>query len=200
MKSLEDIFIDRSPEIIGSFKKSSVFILIKNIGGTDSIVFEVRSGNLRNQPGDVCLPGGKVESNEEPLQTAIREVHEELGLKRDDIDYIGPMNYLVSPYNSIIYPYVGRVKSGKIICNPQEVEEIFTVPLSYFMKEKPILYELPIGPTLKEDFPYHLIRGGRNYKFSRGILPEYFYQYDGHVIWGFTALIIKDFIDLLKIH
>jgi len=51
---------------------------------------------------------------------------------------------------------------------------------------------------MKTNFPYHLIRGGENYKFHKGKLQQLFYQYEEYVIWGFTALMVKRFVDIIK--
>lgn len=198
IEKINDIFRNRRANIIGNHKKSAVMILLVEEEGRTCILFEVRSSKLRHQPGDICLPGGRIEESENPEDAAVREVIEELNVNKDDIELIGEMDYFVSPYGSIMYPYIGRLKSKKINPSRNEVDHVFKVPLEFFMENEPLLYPLEIGPHLKEDFPYHLIRGGKEYKFSKGILKEYFYKYKDYVIWGFTAMIIKSFIDILK--
>lgn len=198
MDKIEKLFSGYKPNIIGEYRKSAVMVLLVEENGEANIVFEVRAENLRHQPGDVCLPGGRVENNETPREAALREVMEELNLSSEEIEYIGEMNYFVTPYNAIIYPFVAKCKNMNIECNKSEVDHIFKVPISFFMKTEPLLYELEIGPNLKEDFPYHLIRGGKEYKFGRGKLLEYFYNFNNNIIWGTTAFIIKNFIDTIK--
>lgn len=195
---IDSIFRKRTPEIIGKHKKSAVMLLISQQTGEASLVFEVRAKNLRHQPGDICLPGGRIEDNETPKEAAIRETLEELNLESQDIDYIGQMDYFVSPYGTIMYPFVARLLKGKVEPNSGEVDHIFKVPLRYFIENEPLLYEMEIGPKLKEDFPYHLVRGGKDYKFSRGTMNQYFYKYEDYVIWGFTAMVVKSFIDIIK--
>jgi 8-oxo-dGTP pyrophosphatase MutT (NUDIX family) len=198
LNKLENIFSNRKAEIIGKYKRSSVMILICEENGEECIVFEIRAKTLRHQPGDICLPGGKIEENESPKEAAIRETMEELNLKSEDISYIGEMDYFISPYRTIMYPFVGRLKRSDVKPNESEVDHIFKVPISYLINNEPQEYEMEIGPNLKEDFPYHLVRGGKDYKFSRGTMNQYFYTYEGYVIWGFTAMIVKAFIDILK--
>ena len=117
------IFNNRPSEIMGEFRKSAVMILLTEDKGELSIVFEVRAHRLRNQPGDVCLPGGKVEPNENPREASIRETMEELNLERDQIEFIGDMDYYVSPYGNIMYAYVGKLKYGEINPNEDEVHQ-----------------------------------------------------------------------------
>ncbi|MBU3110337.1 CoA pyrophosphatase [Clostridium lacusfryxellense] len=161
-----------------------------------SIVFEVRALKLRSQPGDVCLPGGRVELDEKPKETAIRETMEELNLKRDQIEILGDMDYYISPYGNILYAFVAVLKYGEIKPSEDEVDHIFKVPLNFFLETKPLHYNMNIGPLNQEGFPFHLINGGKDYKFRKGYLDQYFYEYNKYVIWGFTAQIVKSFIDI----
>ncbi|MGV8979799.1 NUDIX hydrolase [Clostridium sp.] len=198
INKIEQIFNNRHAMVIGEFKESSVMILFTEDSGELSIVFEVRALKLRSQPGDVCLPGGKVEENEDPRETSLRETMEELNLERDQIEFIGDMDYYMSPYGNIMYAFVGKLKYGEIRPNEDEVYHIFKVPLKFFLENEPLLYKMEIGPVNQEGFPYHLINGGKEYKFRKGSLDEYFYEYNNYVIWGFTAQIVKSFVDVLK--
>ncbi|MBU3218869.1 NUDIX hydrolase [Clostridium algidicarnis] len=199
MEHIKSVFNKRKAGVMGNFRESSVMILLEEINGVTYIIFEVRALNLRHQPGDVCLPGGKIEEDESPKEAAIRETMEELNLVRKDIEYIGEMDYLVTPYGSIMYTFIGELKGNKdIIPSSYEVDHIFKVPLDFFLKEEPTFYEMEIGPKSTEGFPFELINRGENYKFSKGMLSQYFYKYENHVIWGFTARIVKEFIDIIK--
>lgn len=198
LNNIKRVFLERTPSIIGKFRKSAVMILLEKCEEQIYIIFEVRANTLRHQPGDICLPGGKMEKNEDSKETAIRETLEELNLEREDVEYIGPMDYFISPYGSIMYPHIALLNSKDIRPNTSEVDHIFKVPLSYFMEAEPKCYPMNIGPRFTEDFPFHLIKKGKDYKFSNGTLNQFFYQYEEYVIWGFTALIIKSFVDILK--
>ena len=197
INKVEKIFKDRIPKAIGDFDKSAVMILLVEENEEVSIVFEVRALKLRSQSGDVCLPGGRVELNEDPKETSVRESMEELNLKREQIDIIGSMDYYISPYGNIMYAFVGRLKYGEINPSEDEVDHIFKVPLKFFIDNEPLYYSMEIGPLKQEGFPFHLINGGKNYKFRKGTLDQYFYEYNNYVIWGFTAQIIKSFIKVL---
>ncbi len=198
INKIENVFNNRRSDILGRHKKSAVMILLVEENNEVHIVFEVRAKHLRHQPGDICLPGGRIEENEGPKEAAVRETLEELNLEHRDIEYIGEMDYFVSPYGTIIYPFVSKLNKNSLRPNEEEVDHIFKVPISYFINTKPLLYEMEIGPKLKDDFPYHLVQGGKNYKFSRGTMEQYFYQYENYVIWGFTAMMVKSFADIIK--
>ncbi|KZL88840.1 NUDIX hydrolase [Clostridium magnum] len=198
INEIKKTFGNRDPEIIGQLRKNAVMILLCEEDGKTSIVFEVRAFCLRQQPGDICLPGGKVEKGESPEVASIRETTEELNLKIDDIEFIGSMDYVVTPYNFIIYPFIGKLNKREIFPNRDEVDHIFKVPIEFFIENTPEFYEISLMPDPGEGFPYHLIRNGKDYKFRIGKVPEYFYRYKDYVIWGFTALIIKNFIEVLR--
>lgn len=187
---------DRKPKMIGNIKKSAVMIFLTD-EDKPQILFEVRALTLRQQPGDVCLPGGKMEENESPKQAAIRESIEELNLHREDFKVLGQMDYVVTPYNYIIYPFVALLKNRDIRENKGEVDHTFKVPLSFFENTIPQAHYIDVIQKPRENFPFHLIANGENYKFREGSIPEYFYIYENHVIWGYTALIIKSFIEII---
>lgn len=193
-----DIFSNRKGKVIGEYKRSAVMIFLLEEKDELHIVFEIRSKNLRRQPGDICLPGGRVEKGEMPIDTAGRESIEELRIKRDTFSVIGEMDFLVSPYNSIIYPFIATLEPQEIDPNPMEVDRIIKIPLKFFMETEPECHEVDIVQSPKPDFPFDLINNGADYKFTNGIFPEYFYVYEGNVIWGFTALIVKRFVDIIK--
>lgn len=195
---IRKIFMNREEGMIGTYNRSSVMILLCEENGKTNIIFEVRSLNLRQQPGDICLPGGKIEQNETPQEASIRETMEELNLKREEIEFIGNMDYVITPYNFIIYPFIAKTVRAEISPNRSEVDHTFKVPLEFFVENPPSLYELSIVSDPGDEFPYHLIRNGKNYKFRTGRIPEYFYKYENYTIWGFTALIIKAFVDIIK--
>jgi len=198
INKLEKIFHNRNSKVIGEFDESAVMILLVEEEEELSIVFEVRAHKLRSQPGDVCLPGGRVELDENPKQASIRETMEELNLERDQIIMIGDMDYYISPYGNILYAFVGFLKYGEIKPSEEEVHNIFKVPLKFFLENEPLLYKMEIGPMNQIGFPFHLINGGKDYKFRKGYLDQYFYEYNNYMIWGFTAQIIKSFIAVLK--
>ena len=193
-----DIFSNRKGKAIGDYRRSAVMIFLLEEENEARIIFEVRSKNLKHQPGDICLPGGKVEEGEIPIDAASRECIEELQIKRETFTIIGEMDFLVSPYNSIIYPFIAAIDPQEINPNPAEVDRILKIPLKFFMETQPECHEVNIVQNPKADFPYELINKGTEYKFTNGVFPEYFYVYEGHVIWGFTALIVKRFVDIIK--
>lgn len=193
---------DRTPVILGieNFNKFSVLLpLIVREDGVH-ILFEVRALNLRRQPGEICFPGGKIDlTDRDEKHSAVRETMEELGLAENQITDVFPLDYMVSPFGTIIYPFTGIISEpDKIKPNEAEVEEVFTVPLSFFRKVKPDIYKINFQVQPEEGFPFHLIAGGENYNWQTRKMDEYFYRYNGRVIWGLTARVLYHFIEMLE--
>ncbi|TMN21300.1 NUDIX hydrolase [Lentibacillus cibarius] len=193
---------DHKPSILGreQYREFGVLIpLIETEQGQPHILFEVRSMNMRSQPGDVCFPGGKMDSCDlDECQCAIRETSEELGLEQTAIQDVFPLDYLISE-TRIVYPFAGIIKQPEQITpNQSEVERVFTVPLSFFLETKPARYKVAYQPMPEKDFPFELIQGGKNYNWNARSREELFYQYNGNVIWGLTALIMSHFVRLIQ--
>ncbi|WP_028400564.1 NUDIX hydrolase [Ectobacillus panaciterrae] len=191
----------RTPAILGmeQFSKFAVLLPLIKKNNEIHILFEVRSANLRRQPGEICFPGGRIdESDKNPQHAAIRETSEELGLPKSAVTNVFALDYMVSPFGTIIYPYVGVIAdSYEIQLNPSEVGEIFTVPLTQLQIEKPAIYKTNYKVEPEQNFPFDLIAGGENYNWQTRSMNEYFYHYEGKVIWGLTARILKHFLDVL---
>lgn len=191
---------DHKPTILGqeNYKEFSVLIPLLEVNGETHILFEVRSSKLRSQPGDICFPGGKIDRNDvDEKDCAIRETTEELGIARSSILQVTPLDYLVS-FGSIIYTFVAKISNDeKMNINKDEVEEVFTVPLSYLMNAKPEKYRVDFEVKPESDFPYELIQGGKDYDWRPRKLDEYFYFYEDRVIWGLTAKILTNFLSLI---
>lgn len=199
---IKERLADRQSKILGSeeyFKSAVLLPLIVKEDGIH-VLFEVRSRMLRRQPGEVCFPGGKIDREDEsPEQAALRETCEELGIKKEDMEVIGPLDYMVTPFQTAIYPFAGWIKNpDAIVPNEGEVGEVFTVPLSFFEKNKPDRYDIHFKVEPEQGFPYHLIENGEDYNWRTGKMPEYFYQYEGKVIWGLTARILYHFLSLTE--
>jgi 8-oxo-dGTP pyrophosphatase MutT (NUDIX family) len=179
----------------------SVLIPLIEIDGEIHLIYELRSQNLNTQPGEISFPGGRIERGEEFSQAAVRECSEELLIPEKKIELLGEADYLITPFNFVIYAFVGKINVDsieEIKVNNYEVEEIFTVPLEFFLKHDVEKYAAVLKSEFDQDFPYHLLPQGEKYNPRQGDYQIYFYRYQGRVIWGITAEITKSFIDILK--
>lgn len=182
-----------------TMKRASVAILLTEINGIPNIIFEVRGKNLREQPGDICFPGGKIDENETPKEAIIREIEEELGLYSENVEIIKELDTLIRYNGLIVHPFFGIVKDlSEIKLSENEVEELFYVPIDYLINYNPLKIHSKIKVERADDFPFHLIKQGRNYKFKDGEYISLFYKYKKYVIWGLTAQILNSFLKNIK--
>ncbi len=194
-------FKGREGKPMGIEQSYSVLLPLVLIDNEWHILFEIRSNTLETQPGEISFPGGAVEENESTMAAAIRETHEELNINPNNIKVIGELDYLYSPYNMMIYGYVGILKDINPKCiqfNKQEVAHIFTVPVKFFVDNEPLLYHVSLEVSEDNAFPYHLIPDGKDYKWRKAKNPVFFYVYKNYIIWGLTARVIKNFVDILN--
>ncbi|MBU8880136.1 CoA pyrophosphatase [Bacillus sp. FJAT-29790] len=191
---------NRSPSILDSekFSKYAVLLPLVHIKGEIHVLFEVRSFQLRRQPGEICFPGGRIDKSDKDAQhTAVRETSEELGISENSITNISPLDYMISPFGTMIFPYVGFIETtDEIRPNPAEVAEVFTVPLSFFKDIKPKVFQVNFKVEPERDFPFKHIPGGENYNWQARKMEEYFFYYEDKVIWGLTAKILQHFIEI----
>jgi peroxisomal coenzyme A diphosphatase NUDT7 len=192
---------NRTPSILGSahFSKYAVLVPLIEKNNEIHVLFEVRALDLRRQPGEICFPGGRIdETDKDEQHTAVRETSEELGVAENSIKHVFPLDYMISPFGIIIYPYVGMIEHpDRMKPNPSEVGEVFTIPLSFLKETNPDEYKINFKVEPEQNFPFDLIAGGENYHWQTRTMDEYFYYYEDKVIWGLTARILKHFLEIV---
>ncbi|MGM0896655.1 MAG: NUDIX hydrolase [Bacillota bacterium] len=192
----------RVPEVLGNRDFSKYAILLPLIEKEDGvhILFEVRSFEMRRQPGEICFPGGRIDrGDEDEEETALRETMEELGIHKEAISNVFPLDYIVSPFGMIVYSFAGFIDpETDFTPNPPEVDSVFTVPLQFFLDNEPRVYRIDFDIQPEESFPYDLIAGGENYSWRARQVDEFFYLYEDRVIWGLTAKILMHFMEVIR--
>lgn len=180
-------------------RKAAILVPIVTIDSELQLLFQVRSQNLKWQPGDICFPGGHIEPTDlTPEHAAIRESHEELGIPSNDITILGELPKFNATIGMIIYPFVGKIESLKQLnLNKNEVEHIFTVPIEWFRNNNPHKATMLVGHKPDDDFPFALLPNRPKEWQNRSKHTVYFYHYNQYTIWGLTAQIIKHFIDTI---
>lgn len=196
---MKEEFKNRNPGIIeeGEFKKYAVLTPILKTDQGVSLLFEKRSNKLNHQPGEICFPGGKLELGESLQECAVRETMEELCINSEQIKILGPGDFLVSPFNLIIYPYIGILEDYRNTFSTDEVAEIITIPLKFFRDRQPEKYKNKLINMPTEGFPYEHIPGGENYPWANGTYDILFYHYNEYIIWGMTARIVHSVTKLI---
>ena len=180
--------------------RAAVLIPLVEVDDEWHVLFEVRSLTMRHQPGDISFPGGRIDpSDATPMDAAIRETHEELGVDRSNIHILGQMSAFIPTSSFVVYPFVGIIDDHLTNqLSEHEVEEIFTVPLKWLVNHEPYKHIVPVQPQPPNDFPYDKIANGDQYKWRPRDMEEWFYEYEGYTIWGLTARVLKHFIDTIK--
>jgi 8-oxo-dGTP pyrophosphatase MutT (NUDIX family) len=185
----EKTFVDQIRAILSSrkrriiehppFSHAAVLVPLFKKGDGCHLLFTKRSDQVKYHKGEISFPGGVVDEEDlELINTALREAHEEIGLKQNDVQIIGILDDIVTITEFIVTPIVG----------------LFPYPYPFKVSEVEIaeLIEVPLSTLLhKECFSEReIIRGGQKE-------VVYAYQYGDHVIWGATARILKQFLDLI---
>ncbi|MCC5894226.1 MAG: CoA pyrophosphatase [Alkalibacterium sp.] len=187
-----------TPEPIGRQRAFAVFLPLIRVGEDLHVLFEKRS-QIVSQPGETSFPGGALEEGETYKDAAIRETQEELNLESSQINIFGEIDYIATQ-SHIIHCFVGEL----VNCEPdairpnEEVESIFTVPLTYFVRHAPEYHSIDLKVEHKEDFPFELISNGSRHKWSsrKQLIP--FYRLDNQFLWGYTAQFTHRFIELIE--
>lgn len=181
--------------------RSAVLIPLVKIDKDWHILFELRSMTMRKQPGDISFPGGTIDqADSSPLEAALRETYEELGIHPNSVKVLGELSPLITSTSFVIYPFVGVVDFNQIKpnYNKEEVEEVFTVPIDWLLNYEPYSHLVKVQMVPEENFPYEKISNGKKYQWRMREVVEWFYDYNEYTIWGLTAKILKHFIEILK--
>jgi len=162
-------------------KKAGVLLLLFLKNNLLYITFIKRTEDGRAHSGQIAFPGGKFEDEDINMTaTALRETEEEIGVNRNDIIYLGSLTDIYVPVSNYqVTPIVGYINFvPQFVANKTEVDDVITIPLYKF------LFSNNIG-TKTEQFD--------NLEFT---IP--YFQIDAYKIWGATAMIMHEFIDLIQ--
>ena len=177
-------------------------VLVPLVEGAEglSLLFEVRAATLRRQPGEVCFPGGRMERGETPVACALRETGEELGVPAGAVEVIAPLDWVGHQAGFLMYPILGRLPAEALAgarLSREEVAEIFTVPLDFFLRTPPEVYHYELTPAAG-DFPVERIGFPGGYPWRGGTVEVPVYRWRGRVIWGLTGRVVRGLAGLLS--
>ena len=145
-----------------------------------SVLFTRRTEHLPSHAGQICFPGGRYHADDKTLiQTALREMEEEIGLSPDAVEVAGFLDsYETLNTGFAILPVVGFVRDDLMLSvNPQEVAEVFEAPLAYILDPK---------------------NHARRSVERGGVMREFYaIDYGTHTIWGATAAMIVNLSERL---
>ena len=149
-------------------------------GEAARVVLTRRAAHLRSHTHQVAFPGGRLDQGEEPLDAALREAAEEVGLDPAVSEIIGELSPLTTiSSGASIVPFVAVLPGRPALhANPAEVERVFDVALSDLTA--PDVYREEIWPIP-----------------GTGDRSMYLYELDGDTVWGATARMLTELLDLV---
>jgi 8-oxo-dGTP pyrophosphatase MutT (NUDIX family) len=153
-------------------------VLVVLVEGDDGpeVLLTRRSMHLRNHRGEVCFPGGRLDPGETPVQAAVREAHEEIGLDPDAPAVVGELGHLSTIVSrSYIVPVVSVLdRRPDVEPRTMEVDRVLWTPVR----------------QLTEPGRYHMERWGTP-PLDR---PLHFFELDDETVWGATAHMLVDLL------
>ena len=162
-------------------KKSSVLILLYEKSNVIHTLLTLRPSYSGVHSSQVSFPGGKIEEGESIVQAAFREANEEVGIAEAQLEEIGQLSSLYIPAsNYVVNPVIARInKAHTFVRNEREVEQLLEVSLND-------LLDVNKMSTKHLETSY------------AGSVEAPYYDFEGHHVWGATAMIISEFNTLIN--
>lgn len=160
---------------------AAVLILIYPGKKGPRIILTRRSEKMTNHAGQIAFPGGTVDSDDPgPVHTALREAREEIALDASGVDILGILDVVLLPSGFAVAPVLAVIEEKPVLtANPDEVEEIFSIPLS-------------LACDLNQYTSDFLMRDGKRRDF-------YILEYQQYNIWGATAKMLRTLAEFLAL-
>lgn len=175
-----ELFGDQRLEGVTDFRPAAVLIAATERERPGFILLH-RPSNMRAHPGQIAFPGGKIDPGESPVEAALREAWEELGIRKNDVRIIGETDtykthsgYEITPVLAVVPPDI------EIKPNPAEVAQWFEAPASFLLD------------------PANQIR--RQIEWDGSMRDYYEITWQDHQIWGVTAALIVNLSRRLRVH
>ena len=164
----------------GPGKVAAVYLLFGGPEDDPELLLIRRSGEVRHHRNEWAFPGGVSEPADKTLRhTALRESIEELGIRPSDVCHWGALDPVNTRTGFVVWPFVGRLVSQKSMSlSRREVAEVINVPISEISRPES-------GRTIS------IVEGD-------GIRHTHAYAYNGRIIWGATARIIHQALQVVE--
>jgi 8-oxo-dGTP pyrophosphatase MutT (NUDIX family) len=180
INKLREFMAHRRKKSINEPKRvsSAVLVPIYNKEGQCHILFIHRTDNVKEHKGQISFPGGARQDGESLLDTALRESQEEVGLSPNEVEILGELDDTTTVVsNYIVTPFVGIIPGpNDLRADGWETDELIEVPIAALLAK-----------SSRED--KEEVIGGQP-------VTSYFYHYGDRVIWGATARILHQFLEL----
>jgi len=184
LEKLEAALAEYNPRRVDnpSAAPAAVLVLLRSISDEAHVVFTERTSEVENHKGQMCFPGGcSAESDATAAATALRETFEEIGVRGELVRIIGQLDDMVTVSNFRVSPFVGvmdiEADYQYAICDT-EVARVVEVPFTFLMEEGNMELEV------------------REHHGREVLVPAF--SYNGHRIWGATARMLHQLIELVR--
>ena len=169
------------PEVEDSCKKAGVLVLLYPWKDRLHLVLTRRTEQVDIHQAQISFPGGRLEEGESFGQAALREAHEELKIESKSIRILGELTPLyIPPSNYCIYPVVAAAdKRPDFQPSALEVAEVIEVPLDLLLESQNVRKEM--------------------WTLMGTEVMVLFYFFRGHKIWGATAMVLAELVELLRV-
>jgi len=184
-------FIDLARELLREYtprsihapdaRPAAVLLLLYHDRGTERLLLTRRTDTVEHHKGQISFPGGGVHAGDHDLSvTALRETWEEVGVRPEHVEILGRLDDIITISNYHVAPFVGVLHHTpyEFISSPIEVAEVLEPPLDHLLDEDNLELE-----TFSVDGVVRL-------------MPAY--HFDGHRIWGATARMLQELLELLR--
>jgi len=164
--------------VTGEEREAAVIVPVIERAGGSALLFIKRADHLSDHPGQMSFPGGGREPEDADLAaTASREANEEVGLRSEEIEFVGRLDDIRTVTRYSVRPFVARVPDREYVGGDEEVAEVVVLPVAE-------LTDLNNYESERRDHPYY------------GDIRLHFFYVDGYTVWGATARMLVQFLEL----
>ncbi len=178
---LNGVLAHRTKKTVGdlSLTPASVLLLLYPKDGEYCILLNKRSEYVEHHKGEISLPGGARDPEDrDSLETALRETEEEMGIQRGEVTVLGELDEVATRSRFLVQVFAGTIEYPyKFKPSAVEIAEVLEVPISSLKDPANLRVET------------HLENGAS--------VTSYSYAYNQHLIYGATARILQQFLELL---
>ncbi len=176
---IEPVQVDHATTLFRQAAVLAPFVLVKSEW---HLLYTRRSDSLRNHTGQVSFPGGAMDDSDlSPIETALRETYEEIGVSEEALDIIGIMPVMKTNSNFLVTPVLAVMKwPVPLVISEAEVSKVFTIPLTWLA-----------DPHNWEERIYNHPSGW----YGSVIFYE---EFGGELLWGITASITHRILELIN--
>lgn len=159
------------------YKPAAVLVPVEERENGDYLVLTKRAERLSHHSGQVAFPGGRVDDSDAgEIAAALRESEEEIGLHPWDVRILGQLDQVNAAYGFLVTPFVGVIPANyEFKINPAETSAVASVSIAALMESANFKLDDTLSP--------------RGY-------PSYHFYVNDWDIWGVTARIIVQFLEL----